>query len=397
MNFNKEKLPIIFETLKRHDVDAWMIMGRETIMNSEPVLPVLGDMSFIIATALVFTKEKCIAVVSPLDVDGYKMIDGIDEVHEYPGTMEETIAEVLNQLKPKKLALNINSADAAADGLTVGMYKSLEEDVFPHLEIKPEIVSSMPIVSEVRGRKTASQIEKIRVCTEKAEEYLMRVPEICHEGTTSIEIFNFLHEVAYNDGFGMSWADSQCPSVACDPEVKQGHSGIIDTPLKKGCTINIDYGVSKNGYCSDLQRMYYVLKDDEDDAPEEVKKAFYLVRDAINAAREFMKPGVTGFEVDQVARHMIVDEGFDSWNTALGHQVGHVTHDGGTILANRRPRYNKPELIDTPLQVGNVFTIEPGIEIAQGRIGIEEDVVITENGTEWLQKPQQELVLIRLK
>lgn len=397
MNLNKEKLPIIFEALKRNDVDAWMIMGRETIMNSEPILPVLGDMSFIIATTLIFTKDKCLAIVSPLDVDGYKMIEGIDKVYEYPTTMEETIVEVLNELKPQTLALNINNADAAADGLTVGMYKALTDDVFPHLEVKPNVVSSMPIVSEVRGRKTASQIEKIRICAEKAEEYLMRVPEVCHEGATSIEIFNFLHEVAEKDGFGMSWAYSQCPSVACDPDVKQGHSGIIDTPLKKGCTINIDYGVSKDGYCSDLQRMYYVLKDDEDDAPQEVKDAFYIVRDAINAAREFMKPGVTGFEVDQIARHMIVDMGYDSWNAALGHQVGHVTHDGGTILANRRPRYNKPELIDTPLQVGNVFTIEPGVEIPQGRVGIEEDVVITENGTEWLMKPQQELVLIRLK
>ncbi|MDD6467949.1 MAG: M24 family metallopeptidase [Erysipelotrichaceae bacterium] len=396
MNLNKEKLPIIFEALKRNNVDAWMIIGRETIMNSEPILPVLGDMSFIIATTLIFTKDKCLAIVSPLDVDGYQLIDGIDEVYEYPTTMEETIVKVLNELQPKKIALNINHADAAADGLTLGMYQSLEEDVFPHLVCKPEIVSSMAIVSEVRGKKTPSQIEKIRICAQKADEYLRRVPEICHEGTTSIEIFNFLHEVAYQDGFGMSWAESQCPSVSCDPDVPQGHSGITDTPLKKGCTINIDYGVSKDGYCSDLQRMYYVLKDDEDDAPEDVKKAFYLVRDAINAARLFMKPGVTGFEVDQVARHMIVDEGFDSWNAALGHQVGHVTHDGGTILANRRPRYNRPELIDTPLEVGNVFTIEPGVEIPQGRIGIEEDVVILENGTEFLQPAQQELILIRL-
>lgn len=397
MELNKEKLPIIFEAINKNNVDAWMIMGRETIMNSEPILPVLGDMSFIIATTLIFTRDKCLAIVSPLDVDGYKMIEGIDEVYEYPTTMEETIVNVLNELKPQRVALNINSADAAADGLTLGMYNSLMEDVVPNLTVKPEFVSSMPIVSEVRGRKTQSQIEKIRLCAIKADEYLRRVPEVCKEGTTSIEIYNFLHEVAENEGFGMSWAYTQCPSVACDPDVKQGHSGIIDTPLKKGCTINIDYGVSKDGYCSDLQRMYYVLKDDEDDAPESVKKAFYLVRDAIDAARKFMKPGVTGFEVDQIARHMIVDEGFDSWNAALGHQVGHVTHDGGTILANRRPRYNKPELIDTPLQTGNVFTIEPGVEIPEGRVGIEEDVVITENGTMFLVEPQRELILIRLK
>ena len=396
MYLDKEKLPIIYEALRENQVDAWLITGRESIMKSEPVLPVLGDMDFIIATTLIFTAEgKCIAIVSPLDVEGYKLIEGIDEVVEYQTTMEESIYEVLSKLKPKRLALDYSSSDAAADGLTVGMYKMLER-VFARLDFKMETVSAFPIGSDVRGRKTSTQIEKIRHCAVKADEYLRRVPEMCKKGTTSLDIFNFLHEVAYEDGYGMSWADSQCPGVSVDPNVPSGHMGIVSTPIVEGYLINIDYGVSKDGYCSDLQRMYYVLKEDEEDAPEEVKKAFYLVRDAIKEAKEFMREGVTGFQVDQIARHKIVDEGYDSWNAALGHQVGHQTHDGGTILANRRPRYNRPELIDTPLRVGNVFTIEPGIETPWGRVGIEEDVVITEHGTEWLAEPQQELILIRI-
>ncbi len=396
MKIDQQKLPIIYKALKDNNVDAWLITGRESIMKSEPILPVLGDMDFIIATTLIFTaSEKCIAIVSPLDVEGYKLIEGIDEVWEYPGTMEDTILEVLNKIRPAKLALNYSTDDSSADGLTVGMYMMLEK-VFAQLDFRMETVSAFPIISEVRGRKTDSQIEKIRHCAIKADEYLRRVPEICKKGTTSLDIFNFLHEVAYNDGYGMSWADSQCPGVNVDPRVPGGHMGIVETPIVQGYVINIDYGVSKDGYCSDLQRMYYVLKDDETDAPQSVKDAFYLVRDAIKAAKEFMRPGVTGFQVDQIARHMIVDNGFDSWNAALGHQVGHQCHDGGTILANRRPRYNMPQLIDTPLSQGNVFTIEPGVSIPQGRIGIEEDVVITENGTEWLVEPQQELILIRI-
>ena len=396
MYLDKEKLPIIYEALTENDVDAWLITGRESIMKSEPILSVLGDMDFIIATTLIFTAAgKCIAIVSPLDVEGYKLIEGIDEVVEYQTTMEESIYEVLSKLKPKTLALNYCSSDAAADGLTVGMYRMLER-VFERLDHTMQTVSAFPIVSDVRGRKTSSQIEKIRHCAVKADEYLRRVPEICKKGTTSLDIFNFLHDVAYKDGYGMSWADSQCPGVSVDPNVPSGHMGIVSTPIKEGYLINIDYGVSKDGYCSDLQRMYYVLKENEDDAPEEVKKAFYLVRDAIREAKEFMREGVTGFQVDQIARHKIVDEGYDSWNAALGHQVGHQTHDGGTILANRRPRYNRPELIDTPLRVGNVFTIEPGIETPWGRVGIEEDVVITEHGIEWLVEPQQELILIRI-
>lgn len=396
MNLDQEKLPIIYDVMQKNNVDAWLITGRESIMKSEPILPVLGDMAFIIATTLIFTSDrKCLAIVSPLDVECFKLIEGVDEVYEYPTTMEETIFEVLSKLKPKNLALNFSSNDSSADGLTVGMYMKLKK-VLDQLENPVEIVSAFPIISEVRGRKTSTQIEKIRHCAIKADEYLRRVPEICKEGTTSLDIFNFLHNVAYDEGYGMSWADSQCPGVSVDPNVPSGHMGIIETPIVKGYLINIDYGVSKDGYCSDLQRMYYVLKDDEEDAPEHVKQAFYLIRDAVNASKEFMKPGVTGFQVDQIARHMVVDEGYDSWNAALGHQVGHQTHDGGTILANRRPRYNRPELIDTPLQVGNVFTIEPSIEIAEGRIGLEEDVVITENGTEWLVEPQRELILIRI-
>ncbi len=396
MNLDQEKLPIIYDVMQKNNVDAWLITGRESIMKSEPILPVLGDMAFIIATTLIFTSDrKCLAIVSPLDVECFKLIEGVDEVYEYPTTMEETIFEVLSKLKPKNLALNFSSNDSSADGLTVGMYMKLKK-ILDQLENPIEIVSAFPIISEVRGRKTSTQIEKIRHCAIKADEYLRRVPEICKEGTTSLDIFNFLHNVAYDEGYGMSWADSQCPGVSVDPNVPSGHMGIIETPIVKGYLINIDYGVSKDGYCSDLQRMYYVLKDDEDDAPEHVKQAFYLIRDAVNASKEFMKPGVTGFQVDQIARHMVVDEGYDSWNAALGHQVGHQTHDGGTILANRRPRYNRPELIDTPLQVGNVFTIEPSIEIAEGRIGLEEDVVITENGTEWLVEPQRELILIRI-
>ena len=395
MNLDVEKLPMIYKAIQENKVDVWLITGRETIMRKEPILPVLGDMDFIIATTLIFTRDKCLAIVSPLDVEGYRLIKGIDEVIEYKTTMEETIKEVLLRLNPKKIALDFCSSDASSDGLSVGM-KMMLDKVFEAIAFKGEIVSAFPIISKVRGMKTSSQIAKIKHCAIKADEYLCKVPSICHAGMTSIEIYDFLHEIAYQEGYGMSWIDSQCPSVMVDPNVLQGHGGITDTPLVKGYVINIDYGVSKDGYCSDLQRMYYVLKDDETDAPEHIKQAFYLVRDAVLAAKNFMKQGVTGFQVDQIARHMIVDNGFDSWNAALGHQVGHVTHDGGTILANRRARYNKPELIDTPLDIGNVFTIEPGVEIAEGRIGLEEDVVITANGCEWLVNPQQELMLIKI-
>ncbi|NJM08935.1 aminopeptidase P family protein, partial [Candidatus Gracilibacteria bacterium] len=58
----------------------------------------------------------------------------------------------------------------------------------------------------------------------------------------------------------------------------------------------------------------------------------------------------------------------------------------------RWPRYG-----DAPLhtvEVGNVFTLELGVNTAAGYIGIEEDVVVTENGCEFLSNFQRELILV---
>lgn len=396
MELNIDKLPIIKESLKKENVDVWMIVGRETEMNHEPALPVLGNIEFGVPTAFIFTQDKMIAVVGWLDQYLYQAIDEIDELVVYQDSLEHALQRVLKSLNPNVIALNYSMSDASSDGLTYGMRLMIDR-ILSDIDYQGEVVSAFPIVSRVRGIKTPTQIEKITFCAVKAHEYLMRVPEVLKEGSTSLDIFNFLQNVAYEDGYTMSWTPSQCPGVSVDPNVPSGHMGIIDTPIVKGYLINIDYGIAHDGYCSDLQRMYYVLKDDEVDAPEEAKRAFYAIRDAIEESSDIMKPGVTGYMVDRVARGKVVSEGYESWNAALGHQVGHQTHDGGTILANRRTRYNKPELIDTPLEAGNIFTIEPSCNAPQGRIGIEEMVVIENEGVRYLVPPQQELILVRLK
>lgn len=396
MKFDVDKLPIIKETLQQLNVDAWLVLGRETLMNKEPILPVLGSIEFCTPTALVFSQDKIYALVSELDCNLYQAIVEIDEVIVYQTSLEAGLADFLKTFKMNVLALNYAASDASSDGLTYGM-RLMVDRVLESIDYQGKVISAFPIISRVRGIKTAAQLEKITFCATKAHEYLMQIPDILHEGSTSIDIYNFLQEVAYNDGYTMSWSASQCPGVSVDPNVPSGHMGIIDTPIKKGYLINIDYGIAHDGYCSDMQRMYYVLKDDEDDAPQEAKIGFYAIRDAIQEAADMMKPGVTGYMVDRVARGKVVSEGFDSWNAALGHQVGHQTHDGGTILANRRSRYNKPELIDTPLEAGNVFTIEPSCNVSQGRIGIEEMVVLEHDQARFIVPPQQELILIRLK
>jgi len=72
----------------------------------------------------------------------------------------------------------------------------------------------------------------------------------------------------------------------------------------------------------------------------------------------------------------------------LGHQVGRFSHDGTALLGPPWEKYvQKPFL---PLEERMVFTIEPRLEVpGRGTATIEEMVVVTKNGADWLSHPQK--------
>jgi len=119
-----------------------------------------------------------------------------------------------------------------------------------------------------------------------------------------------------------------------------------------------------------------------------------VIRSAVEEAQAAMKAGVTGNSIDVIARGIVADSGYPEYNYALGHQLGRVAHDGGALLGPLWEKYG-----DSPnqkLEIGQVFTIEPGLAVlGYGYIGLEEDVVITKDGAQYFHEPQQELVLLK--
>ena len=132
----------------------------------------------------------------------------------------------------------------------------------------------------------------------------------------------------------------------------------------------------------------------KNDVPSEVKDAFETVRDGIQAAAEFVRPGVVGYEVDAVVRDLVKAAGYDEYQHALGHQVGRLAHDGGTLLGPKWERYGESPM--GIVEVGTVFTLEFHVTTQlYGQVSLEEDILITRQGCEFLSKPQQELICIK--
>ncbi|MCP2521083.1 M24 family metallopeptidase, partial [SCandidatus Aminicenantes bacterium Aminicenantia_JdfR_composite] len=184
-----------------------------------------------------------------------------------------------------------------------------------------------------------------------------------------------------------------CPGVFAGPQKVGAHSSPTDKKIKRGFLVNIDFGLKFNGYASDLQRTWYVLREKEREAPQEVIEAFNTIKEAIEITVKNLRPGIKGYEADKVCREYIVSKGYEEYPHATGHQIGRNAHDGGVLLGPCWERYgNLPYLT---IEEGMVFTIEPRINLKNyGVMSIEEIVYIREKGAEFLSRPQKELFLI---
>jgi Xaa-Pro aminopeptidase len=156
----------------------------------------------------------------------------------------------------------------------------------------------------------------------------------------------------------------------------------------------MDFGVKFQSYTSDLQRTFYVLEEGEEKAPPEVRRGFDTIVTSIEMARQALKPGIQGVEVDRIARNHIVSAGYQEYPHGLGHQVGRFAHDGTALLGPPWEKYaNKPF---EPIEAGMVFTIEPRLTVpGRGVATIEEMLIVTKDGAEFLSRPQTELMLVR--
>jgi Xaa-Pro aminopeptidase len=135
-----------------------------------------------------------------------------------------------------------------------------------------------------------------------------------------------------------------------------------------------------------------LLAPGESAPPPAVQRGFQTIVQAIQQAVSAMKPGVLGKQVDAVARKVVTDAGYPEYMYGTGHHLGRTVHDGAGLLGPEWERYGQTP--NYPLEVGHVYTVEPGLMVpGYGYIGLEEDVLVTETGTVFLTSPQHNLVV----
>jgi len=237
-------------------------------------------------------------------------------------------------------------------------------------------------VQQLRAVKDPEEIAIIREAVVLADEAFADAVAYVRAGVTEIELawrietFMRTHG-AENVSFELI--------VSGGPNGARPHARATHAPLPLGEPVVIDIGARLHGYCSDLTRTVCLGQPND---PDRFWQIYTTVLRAQQAAEAAIRPGLTGQQVDAVARELIAEAGYgDFFGHGLGHGVGLAIHE--------EPRASRTS--PSELAAGNVLTIEPGIYVpGWGGVRIEDVVVLADAGADVLSAASKDpIILIR--
>ena len=381
--------------MEAHDVDLWLVFTREE--SRDPLAEDLGGGAAVARMALLFNLDgstlRKTAIAASYDVTPLEESGIYDRVISYKREgIKPHLKDFVAELNPTRIAVNTSRDMPIADGLTAGMRGYLEEVLGD--EISSRFVSSEPLVASFRGRRLPDEVATLREAARHTDTLIREAlsPLAITPGvTTEKDVGNFLRTRT-----AMLGATVPFISVVAGPS--RGHADPSSRVIERGDLVRIDFGITLRGYSTDLQRTAYVLRVGESDAPERIRKMWSTARRAADRQIAAMKPGVTGTEIDAIARKTLEDAGFEGPPHGTGHAIGFVVHDVGPLIGpDWRERYGTTVFLE--MEEGQTFAVEPIVyanfgDMGEIHIGMEEDVVITAKGAELLHEPHSELILI---
>lgn len=397
----------LIKSIKNNDT-IWVMENRE---NSDRFFKEYVTDKLFSSTYVIVSSELVYVFVHKLDEGNVHVLDeNYSRVYIY-STAEELRVKLLEVLKelsfPKQMLLSYTTmSDENTDIISYSSYKrvtKLFRSMYKENDKKIKVNSAQMNIYDIISKNTKEDIERLKKLASITDEilkesfYSIKVGQ--SEKDISLNTKNITKKIMDNKkenlnllSYDFAW--NICPIVLVGDNLqKGGHAEPSNTRIKKGDTIYYDFGISatfedgKTLY-TDMQRMGYMLKDNEKDAPGNVKKVFNVLVESISDGIKSMKPGVKGYKVDNIVRSKIVKNGFPDYPHATGHPVGKEVHAAGALISYRTGKRANLNLVEN-----GVYTLEPRVNIKNGG-SIEEMILVTNSGGVPLCNIQKELYLI---
>jgi Xaa-Pro aminopeptidase len=310
-------------------------------------------------TVLVYGNEKSKAKATPW----------IGEVRAYIDVPfpQEMIAGCIKELGLAEAKLGFELGDDQRLGFPASYLSRLTE-ALPKVKIEDGTAA----LTEMRLIKSPQEIEFMRkACAISMKAYGRCLPQL-RPGVTRREVAEKLYIAMIEEG-----AHPRHPGFL----MLNSSTAYDNRRYEKGDRMIADFGACYEGYYGDITRMAIFGR------PNEQQKTEHRTAcDVIQVCFESMRPGTPLAELPRIANRELEKRGFERVDSPkrIGHGIG---------MARAEP----PSLNEVERELhrpGMILALEPKVRSTGSAVHLEEDVLIGENGPEFLTYGREELAII---
>jgi Xaa-Pro aminopeptidase len=290
------------------------------------------------------------------------------EVREYVGySVEEPLEVTERQAAALRALLREQGVPGAGAGaelnfLSAALARTLE-DFFPVGDLRPLDGE----VDALRAVKGEDEIAKVRAALALCDMGQSYARQNLQAGVTEIELWGEMKARMEVMAGGRLPVLADLVAGVRTAEIGGEPGGYA---LGDGDPLILDIVPRLDGYWGDNAGTYFV-----GGPSPEMAGAYRVVRDALHAGVEAVRPGVRARALDAMLRDRVREAGYDPYPHHSGHGIGVSSHEEPRIVP-----YNENEL-----EAGMIVALEPGIYLpGAGGVRLEHVVLVTQDGCEVL-------------
>ena len=388
--------------MEEADLDMWVLITRE--YNEDPIIKTLLPPTWLNArrqTILVFSRDKNSGEINSAAITRYpfgKNIPSIWNKEKQPDQWQ-ALADYIVSINPKNIGVNISKSYALADGLVKTDYDELIQ-VLPDT-YKSKVVSAEKLAVgwiETRTSKEMIIFEDLVRITHQiiAEAFSNKV--ITPGETTTDDVVWWLREKVLDLGLTTWFHPTVDVQRADKSDLYAFDNKAKFDVIQPGDLVHCDFGISYLTLNTDCQELAYVLRPDEDRAPEFLVQALADGNRVQDIFTNNFKEGLTGNEILKKSLKEGRSEGLRP--QIYTHPLGTYGHSAGTTLGMWDSQNGVAGTGDYPLHFDTTYAIELNTKVFISqwnkdiRVMLEEAGFFGKNGFRYVNKRQEELLLI---
>lgn len=394
---------MLLPMMRRHGIDMWIVINEE--FHDDPLTEY-------VAPPRPYTGRRDVFVFVDAGDEGLRKVAATGYWEETvarffespvdPRSSGEVLKELYETYRPAAVGLGIGGSRGMTRSLTYDSYQFLAEAMGRDAERR--FVSAAGLIEEYLATRLPEEFEHYERLVALTERITRRAlsDEVVQPGVTTVgDVRNFMYDAMWTNGV-TTWfqPDLRVQRQGMEQVGSRGFLAVAEeaTVIQPGDLVHIDFGISYMGLDSDWQKMAYVLRPDETDAPDGLKAAMAntnALQDALMLRAS--RPGKTAGEAYEATMAEMEEHGIVA--QIYSHPLGNHGHGVGASIDFRSA--GREDAATGDLVEGSYISIELNTKTAvpewdgqEVYVMQEDPAYLTADGWRFFRPRQEEFYLI---